>query len=112
MTLTVDSDLLFQALANIVDNAVKYTPEGGTIEIYMHQSVGHVDIHIVDNGIGVEPEDLPKLCRRFYRVEKSRSKQGNGLGLSLVAAAVALHRGTIELKSNHPGLRVELSLPC
>ncbi len=109
--LCVDSDLLFQALANILDNAVKYTPIGGNIKLSLQRADKQIKISIADNGIGVENSEIPKLFRRFYRVEQSRNMPGNGLGLSLVAAVVAYHKGTIELQNNQPGLRVILVLP-
>lgn len=102
-----DRDLLFQAMANLVDNAIKYTPAGGHIEVALAQGEQGVVITVADSGIGIPPEDRGKVFRRFYRVEHSRGEQpGNGLGLSLVAAVIRLHQGRIELQDNQPGLRV------
>jgi len=109
--LIADGDLLFQTLANIVDNAVKYTPQGGEISLRLASSGDHINIEISDNGIGVEEKEIPKLFRRFYRVEQSRNQTGNGLGLSLVSAVIALHKGDIQLMQNKPGLKVVISLP-
>jgi signal transduction histidine kinase len=109
--LLADGDLLFQALANIVDNAVKYTPEGGTISLSMLTKNDYVDIYIADNGIGINEDELSKVFQRFYRVEKSRNMQGNGLGLSLVSAVVGLHKGQVSLHQNNPGLKVSIRLP-
>ena len=110
-TLLADGDLLFQTLANIIDNAVKYTPEGGVIELSMFCSEHHVEINICDNGIGMHNEEFTKVFQRFYRIEKSRNMPGNGLGLSLVSAVVALHKGQVNLKNNNPGLKLEIRLP-
>jgi len=109
--LSIDGDLLFQALANIVDNAVKYTPTGGMIKLSMHNEADHLAIHIADNGIGVDELEIPKLTRRFYRVELSRNMPGNGLGLSLVSAVINMHKGSLRLENNLPGLKVIIQLP-
>ena len=107
-----DRDLLFQAFANLIDNAIKYTPEGGTISVSLNQLENTAVITIADSGVGVSYQDQSKVFRRFFRVEASRSEQpGNGLGLSLVAAVIKLHEGDINLLDNNPGLTVEVSLP-
>lgn len=100
-----DSDLLFQAVANLLDNAIKFTPPGG--HIHLSLSAPAV-IRVKDSGMGIAPGDREKVFDRFYRAETSRTTPGNGLGLSLVAAVVALHDGTIAL--NHPGEGVEIVL--
>lgn len=107
-----DRDLLFQALANLIDNAIKYTPAGGQIRIELSAYNDKVFVSVADTGCGIPEADRPKVFRRFYRVESSRSEQpGNGLGLSLVWAVVKLHNGNINLSDNYPGLRVTISLP-
>ena len=106
-----DRDLLFQALANILDNAVKYTQQGGEINISLKTKDTEVIIEINDNGLGVPKSEISKLLQRFYRVEQSRNLQGNGLGLSLVEAVLNLHNGSITFASNSPGLRVILNIP-
>ena len=107
-----DRDLLFQMAANLLDNAVKYTPEGGAISITVSGSEqDRVVLTVADDGPGVPLADRENVFRRFFRLESSRSVQtGNGLGLSLVQAVVKMHRGTIRLLDNHPGLRVEVTL--
>lgn len=109
--LTGDRDLLFQTLCNLVDNAIKYTPEGGSIELKLKQDNKACHIDVADSGIGIPEEEQDKVFNRFYRVAKSRSQPGNGLGLSLVNAVIDLHRGQIKLSNNHPGLRVHITLP-
>lgn len=106
-----DRDLLFQALANLVDNAIKYTPPGGTIEIGLETLPGEgACVEVADNGPGIPAELREQVFRRFFRADHSRSTPGSGLGLSLVQAVIQLHRGAIELADNQPGLRVILRL--
>lgn len=111
LTLVGDRDLIFQTLCNLIDNAIKYTPEGGSIDVKLSADKHHVLLSVADSGIGIPEEERDKVFQRFYRVAKSRSLAGNGLGLSLVQAVLELHQGTITLRDNHPGLRVELALP-
>lgn len=111
LEVTGDKDLLFQSFANLVDNAIKYTPEGGSIciEIQPLERGGRVIIR--DTGQGVSDEHKQRVFRRFYRVDGSRSSPGSGLGLSLVAAIVKLHHGHIQLHDNSPqGLTVTVTL--
>lgn len=112
VSLDGDRDLLFQAMANLIDNAIKYTPANGKIEVGLERRSEHLVITVTDTGCGIPETDRSKVFHRFFRVESSRSKQpGNGLGLSLVWAVVKLHNGEITLTDNHPGLRVTLRLP-
>ena len=106
-----DSDLLFQALSNLLDNAIKYTPAGGEIKVEISNDNSRVVIAVVDNGIGVDESEIPYLIKRFYRVEASRHLQGNGLGLSVVNAIVHLHKGKVCFSDAKPGLGVSISLP-
>lgn len=113
LPLSGDRDLLFQAFANLFDNAIKYTPEGGSISVSAQVRDAKVWVDVADNGWGIPAADRDKVFRRFYRVESSRSLQpGNGLGLSLVNAVVNLHSGSITLADNHPGLAVTVCLPA
>ena len=106
-----DRDLLFQAFANILDNAIKYTPASGEIRLIMHDQPDQLQIVICDTGPGVPTAARKRVFERFFRLETSRSTPGNGLGLSLVAAIVNLHHGQIELADNLPGLNGTLTLP-
>lgn len=101
-----DKDLLFQAYANILDNAVKFTPDGGTIFVRQQSEGDRVKIIIEDNGAGVDAAEISKIFDRFYRAEKSRSTAGTGLGLSLVKAVISLHGGKIITEDASPGLRI------
>lgn len=111
-----ETDLLFQLFANLLDNAIKYTPEHGSISVRLRPdnasgSCGH-SIVIADSGPGIPPAERKNVFRRFYRVESSRGEQpGHGLGLSLVQAIVQYHYGCVELGSNNPGLQVRIKLP-
>lgn len=91
-----------QALANLVSNAVRYTPEGGRIEVTCSvRSDGSVVLTVRDNGIGIAREHLPRLTERFYRVDGSRSREtgGTGLGLSIVKHIVQRHGGDLQVES-------------
>lgn len=113
IVLTGDRDLLFQMVANLVDNAIKYTPPGGNIQVRLEKKEAEALIEIADSGIGINLADQERVFKRFFRVEASRGQQpGNGLGLSLVNAVVNLHYGKIKLSDNHPGLNVKVSLPA
>ncbi|MFN3814663.1 sensor histidine kinase [Brevundimonas sp.] len=110
---------LAQALANIIDNAIKYTPPGGAVMLRARRrSSGQVEFSVTDTGPGVPDEDRARVLDRFVRLENSRTEPGSGLGLSLVAAVVEAHRGRIYLDEGPgvvddtgPGLRVALVLP-
>ncbi|MDA8090071.1 MAG: HAMP domain-containing sensor histidine kinase [Nitrospiraceae bacterium] len=99
LNLVADRNRLQQAIANLLDNAIKYTPAGGCIDIQTFQEYQNVIIRIKDNGIGVYPQELPKIWDRLYRGDKSRSQRGLGLGLSLVKAIIQAHKGHVEVSS-------------
>ncbi|MEX1081018.1 MAG: HAMP domain-containing sensor histidine kinase [Halofilum sp. (in: g-proteobacteria)] len=107
-----DRDLLFQALTNLVDNAVKYTPAGGTLTLRVAEDGDHAAITVADSGPGVPADQRDEVLQRFVRLEAHRSSAGSGLGLSLVAAVARLHDGSLQLDDNGPGLRVRLLVPC
>jgi len=112
MPMSGDRDLLFQAFANVLDNAIKYTPDGGSIRIRACAEDNGWRVDVADSGAGIPVVDRAKVFRRFYRVEASRGLQpGNGLGLSLVHAVVNLHHGSIALGDNQPGLEFSVRLP-
>jgi signal transduction histidine kinase len=105
----VDSNRMRQAFANLVDNAVKYTPAGGLVEIRCETSEKNVFVTIRDNGMGVPLREQNRIWDRLYRGDTSRSQRGLGLGLSLVKAVVEAHAGTISLKSE-PGKGSEFTV--
>jgi len=108
-------ELIGQALANLVDNAIKYggaAPGGkGAICISTKRKDGRVLLSVADQGFGISPDDRGRAVQRFVRLEASRSKPGAGLGLSLVSAVAHLHGGDLQLEDNAPGLRATLVLP-
>ena len=99
-----DRDLLFQALANLFDNAIKYSPESSVIRA----TLGRRELALCDSGPGISELEYDKVFQRFYRADTSRSTPGSGLGLSLVQAVATVHKMKIELADNKPGLCVTL----
>jgi signal transduction histidine kinase len=106
-----DRDLLFQAIANVLDNAIKFTPEGGEVWVKVLPKKDEVRVEVIDSGPGIQDDDFERVFRRFYRGDKSRNTPGFGLGLSLVSAIVNLHQGTIELENRSPGLSLSMRFP-
>jgi len=106
-----DRDLLFQALANLVDNAIKYTPEQGRVTLRLQADDGGARLELSDSGPSIPSELRDKVFQRFFRLEQSRTTPGNGLGMSLVQAVVQLHGLSITLDDNHPGLKVSIGFP-
>lgn len=103
--------LLAQAIANLIENALKFTPEGGRIALSLKAEVGDAVITIADSGPGISPTDRARVLQRFVRLDASRSSPGSGLGLSLVAAVAHLHESKLELADNAPGLKVIWRFP-
>ena len=108
---TGDRDLLFDAIANLVDNAIKHGCRGGQVLVTCQANEGGAVISIADDGPGIPVDQRDHVFRRFYRLEQSRYAPGNGLGLSLVAAVARLHGARIELRDNAPGLEFKLLFP-
>jgi two-component system phosphate regulon sensor histidine kinase PhoR len=110
-----DRDRLVQILVNVLDNAVKFTPEGGSVSITASPEVqGSVVIKITDTGIGISKSELPRLGERFYRIDKTRSREmgGTGLGLSIVKHLMKAHEGSMEIESTlGKGTTVSLHFP-
>lgn len=101
-------ELMAQAIANLLDNAVKFTPAGGQITVTVNRHNGDVALTIADSGPGIPQTDRQRVLERFVKLESSRTGPGTGLGLSLVAAVVKLHGGALRLEDNDPGLKVEI----
>jgi signal transduction histidine kinase len=108
---TGDRDLLFDAIANLVDNAVKHGRARGQVVVTCAMRDGAAMIAIADDGPGIPEGQHNQVFKRFYRLEQSRYTPGNGLGLSLAAAVARLHGADIALRDNAPGLTVELRFP-
>jgi signal transduction histidine kinase len=107
-----DATLIQQAVANLVDNAMKFSPQGGSVRLAGSVSTREVTISVTDQGPGIPDAERVKATERFYRGEAARHTPGSGLGLTLVAAVAHLHGGTLALEDAAPGLRVVLSLPA
>lgn len=105
-----DRDLWLQAVSNLLDNAYKYTPEGGAVAIELRRESQHIQLRIRDSGPGVPENERRNVFKRFYRLEKHRSQKGTGLGLSLVAAVCKVHHADIEL-DNDGGLVIDIHIP-
>lgn len=107
-----DAALIQQAVANLVDNAVKFSPPGGTATLTAHAGPGGTEIVVTDHGPGIPEAERAKATQRFYRGESARHTPGSGLGLALVQAVALLHGGSLGLEDAHPGLRAVLILPA
>jgi signal transduction histidine kinase len=105
---TGDRDLIFDAIANLVDNAIKHGRAGGQVIVANENIDGKPVISIADDGSGIPADQYEHVFKRFYRLEHSRGTPGNGLGLSLVAAVARLHGARIEMLDNSPGLKLKL----
>jgi signal transduction histidine kinase len=106
-----DRDLLFDALANLVDNAIKHGRAGGHVTVAVTRREDGCEICVADDGPGIPADERQHVFKRFYRLERSRRTVGNGLGLSLVAAVARLHGARIEMEDNAPGLKIRLHFP-
>jgi signal transduction histidine kinase len=102
-TVKGDRDLIFEAVSNLVDNAIKFTAEGGQVDVRLIEMRRGPGIEVRDNGFGIPPEEREAVFQRFYRSDKSRRIPGNGLGLSLAAAIAKLHGFTITVEDGAPG---------
>lgn len=110
----IDSELLQQAIANLVMNACKYTPAGGSVIVRLFTQFRHAIVQVEDTGIGIPASDLPHIFDRFYRVNASRSKEtgGTGLGLAIAQQIIAAHGGTLTVKSQvGQGTIFQIALP-
>jgi len=109
-----EPDAIEQVITNIISNSIKYTPEGGKIEVFCNGDFKNAYILVRDNGIGIPKADLPHIFERFYRVDKARSRQsgGTGLGLAIAKEIIVRHNGTISIESPHQrGTVVKITLP-
>jgi signal transduction histidine kinase len=109
VTVRGNRELLFQALVNLLDNAIKYTPAGGRITLTLDEADARTSLAVADSGPGIPAEARGKVLDRYVRLNGSRTMPGSGLGLSLVAAVAKRHGAQLALRDNHPGLEVTLS---
>ena len=110
-TLTGARSLLAQMTANLLDNALKFTPEGGTVEISVKTTPGQTRLMLTDTGPGIPEADRLRVQERFTRLDRDLASPGTGIGLSLVAIAARVHRATLTLSDNNPGLKVTINFP-
>ena len=106
-----DEELMTQLLANLIENAINHVPVPGRIAVSLRREGDSAVLSVADNGPGVPEGEREKIFRRLYRLDRSRTTPGSGLGLSLVAAIAELHAGTVEARDNGPGLCVRIALP-
>jgi signal transduction histidine kinase len=106
-----DRDLIFQAVANLVDNTLKHAPSGGRVTVEASRTEAGHRVVVADRGPGIPEAERDRVIERFYRLDASRCSPGAGLGLSLVAAVAELHGARLVLADNEPGLRAELTFP-
>jgi len=111
ITLAGNRHLVSEALSNLLENAMKYTPPGGNIDLMLRCRQGNICLAVCDDGHGIPVNQRNKVLERFVRLDSARSTPGNGLGLSLVKAVADLHGTRLLLMDNHPGLRVEMLFP-
>jgi PAS domain S-box-containing protein len=109
-TVNGDRDLLFEAVANLVDNAVKFTPEGGRVELALLYQEGETVIRVIDTGPGISESEREAVTQRFYRSDQTRNIKGLGLGLSMVAAIIKLHSFRFNISAG-PGCTAEIACP-
>ena len=107
-----DRELLAQMLTNLVDNAIKYTPEGGVVTVGLERRGDTALLRVADTGPGIPEADRGRVLQRFTRLDQARSQPGNGLGLALVNAVAVQHHGRLVLGDNAPGLVVTIELPA
>jgi signal transduction histidine kinase len=106
-----NKSLITQALANLLDNAIKYTPSGGHVRVAIENTPSGVALIVSDDGPGIAADDRARVLERFVRLEASRNSPGTGLGLSLVAAVARMHDAQLDLADNKPGLKAILLFP-
>ena len=109
VTITGDRQLLAQLFSNLVENALTHTPDGSTVRLALYPKTDGFEAEVADNGPGIPTEEREKVFDRFYRLDRSRTTKGSGLGLALVKAIATLHGMTLKLEDHHPGLAVLLT---
>lgn len=106
-----DPQLITQAICNVLDNAIKFSPHNSSIKIILSGNDSNAEVDISDKGCGLEPQEREQVFQRFYRGDRARQTKGNGLGLSLVKAIVDAHQAKLMLGDNLPGLSVKMIFP-
>jgi len=106
-----DPGLLFEAFSNLVDNAIKFTPEGGQVSVRLGQFEGVARFEVIDSGLGIGPDEREAVLQRFYRGGQQGKSEGYGLGLSIVAAIIRLHGFTLTFQESAQGTHVSVDCP-
>jgi signal transduction histidine kinase len=111
VTIEADRDLLSQVWVNLLHNAIKFTPEGGTVQVFLEESGQEAVVRVRDSGIGISAEDLEHIFERFFKADKSRTRSGggSGLGLSIIQKIVQMHGGSVSVQSA-PGEGTEMTV--
>ena len=109
--ISAGEELLKQAWINLIDNAVKFSPEGGRVAIRIKRDKGNVTVQISNEGRGIKPENLSKIFNKFYQEDESHSGKGNGIGLAIVEKVVTLHKGTVKAESGDGVTIFTVTLP-
>ncbi|MDD4046899.1 MAG: ATP-binding protein [Tissierellia bacterium] len=113
VVMKANNNYINELLYNLIDNGIKYNKDGGSVNIKIYEKDGLANIVISDTGVGIPPKHIDRIFERFYRVDKSRSKEtgGTGLGLSIVKHIAELYDGTIDIKSSSSGTRIMIKFP-
>jgi signal transduction histidine kinase len=114
LEITADEDLLSQVWINLIHNSIKFTPQGGRVQIDLRRQDDDIEFRITDTGVGISEEDRPRIFERFYKADKSRTRSngGSGLGLSIAKKIVEMHKGGINVESRlGAGTTFTVSLP-
>jgi signal transduction histidine kinase len=101
-----DIALIERELQNLIDNAMNYTPEKGKVRIKMAEENKNLNISVMNSGIGIAPEELPKIFDRYYKVENNNSNRGTGLGLAIVKNILEIHETDIQVRSEQEGATI------
>lgn len=110
----LDRKRVTQIIVNLLSNALKYTPAGGSVTVTVEEGPGHACLKVSDTGIGMDPSEIPRVFERFYRTDKSRNRQsgGSGIGLAVVKTLVDAHGGNIRMESGiGKGTVVQVEFP-
>ncbi|HHT20440.1 MAG TPA: HAMP domain-containing protein [Tissierellia bacterium] len=110
-TITGNEDLLKHVWLNLIDNAIKFSPEESTIEVRIDESAGSTVVSVINPGDAIQPEHRSKIFNKFYQADESHATQGNGVGLAVVKKVVELHRGEVSVESSDERTRFDVRLP-
>lgn len=109
--ISANEELLKQAWINLIDNAIKFSPEGGLIELALEETENQISVSVINAGEEIPPEDRERIFKKFYQADKSHSSEGNGIGLAIVKRVAELHRGSTQVQSEDGFTRFTVTLP-